>query len=161
MGEQMAADCDYRFLLDVRKYASDKVGQLEFDNDLLRRIIKDSSKEEKEITDEELAKSVDALKWQLMRDRLLVDCGVKLENEELKQTAMQAARFQFAQYGMSGIPDEYIENYAETMLKDDNQRTALIDRALETKLSTALKNVVTLKRKKVTIEEFNDLFKND
>ena len=161
MGEQMVGECDYRFLIDVRKYTTDKVGKLEFAEDILRRIIQQNQKEEKEVTDEDLAKSIDALKWQLIRDQLLVSAGVKIEDKDVKQMAIDTARAQFAQYGMAGIPDEYLENYAESMLKDENQRHSLIDRAIETKLTAALKNVVTLKRQKVTVEEFYDLFKKD
>ena len=44
------------------------------------------------------------------------------------------------------------------MLTKEEQRANLMERAIETKLSSALKNVVKLNRKSVTLEEFNKLF---
>ena len=50
------------------------------------------------------------------------------------------------------------KQYADKMLQDENQRRSLIDRALDTKLSAALKNVVKLEHKQVSLDEFNKLF---
>ena len=92
------------------------------------------------------------------RDQLVKQTEIKVTDEELHQTAVQAARFQFAQYGINNIPDQYLENYAKDMLTKEEQRANLMERAIETKLSSALKNVVKLNRKSVTLEEFNKLF---
>ncbi|MBQ7540074.1 MAG: trigger factor, partial [Bacteroidaceae bacterium] len=96
--------------------------------------------------------------WQMERDQLVKQTEIKVTDEELHQTAVQAARFQFAQYGINNIPDQYLENYAKDMLTKEEQRANLMERAIETKLSSALKNVVKLNRKSVTLEEFNKLF---
>ena len=157
--QQFAADSDYRLLIDVRKHLEKRVGKLEFDEELLRRILKASNDEkEAEKIDEEFDKSLAELQWHLMRTRLIEQTDVKVEPQELQATAQQAARFQFAQYGMSNIPDEYLRQYADKMLQDENQRRSLIDRALDTKLSAALKNVVKLEHKQVSLDEFNKLF---
>ena len=159
MEQQFAADSDYRFLLDVREYLAKKVGKLEFAEKFLKRIMKaNNPKMEDKTIDENYEKSIDELQWQMERDQLVKQNEIKVTDEELHQTAIQAARFQFVQYGINNIPDQYLESYAKNMLEKEEQRTSLVERALETKLSSVLKNVVKLNRKSVTLEEFNKLF---
>ena len=64
---------------------------------------------------------------------------------------------QFAQYGMTNIPEEYLDNYAEEMLKKPEQADQFVSQAADRKLMTALKEVVTLDRKEISFEEFSKL----
>jgi trigger factor len=66
-------------------------------------------------------------------------------------------RAQFAQYGMSNVPDDVLENYANEQLKKRENIDNFVDRAVDVKLTEALKNVVKLNAKEVTFEEFNKL----
>jgi trigger factor len=59
---------------------------------------------------------------------------------------------------MLNIPEEYIDNSVKEMMKKRETVDNLIDRAIEIKLGTALKEMVTLNTKDVTTEEFNKLF---
>jgi trigger factor len=61
---------------------------------------------------------------------------------------------------MMNIPDEYLEGSVKEMLKKRETVDNLIDRCIEVKLGTALKELVTLENKKVTAEEFNKMFEN-
>ena len=70
---------------------------------------------------------------------------------------MEAARAQFAQYGMTNIPEEYLENYANEILKQKNSADALVDRSIDRKLSAVLKTVVKLNQKEVSVEDFNKM----
>ena len=80
-----------------------------------------------------------------------------MEDDDLKQIAKEAARAQFAQYGMNNIPDEYLENYAQEMLKKRENVEGLVDRAVDVKLTEALKKVVKLDEKEVSLEDFQKL----
>jgi len=59
---------------------------------------------------------------------------------------------------MLNIPKEYLEDSVKEMLKKRETVDNLIDRCIELKLATALKDKVTLDRKTVTQEEFNKMF---
>ena len=76
----------------------------------------------------------------------------------MKETAVQAARFQFAQYGMTDIPEEYLEQYATEMLKKREQVNALVERCIDTKLVEAVKSVGTLDHKSISVEDFSKMF---
>ena len=64
---------------------------------------------------------------------------------------------QFAQYGMDNVPEEYLDNYVDELLKKRENIDAFLDRAVDRKLTNALKASVKLNEKEVTLEEFNKL----
>ena len=103
--------------------------------------------------------SIKELAWHLIKEQLVEAQGIKVDNDDLKAVAKEAARAQFAQYGMSNVPDEYLENYANDMLKKKENIDGIVDRAVDTKLTAALKGVVKLNKKAVTMEEFQKLLK--
>ncbi|MBR1732189.1 MAG: trigger factor [Alloprevotella sp.] len=156
---QHEADADYRFLIDLRAYAEKKVGDLEFPKAELRRLMLSNNKDKGEkYVDEHFDKSIEELRWHLIRERLAQTHGIKVEEQDLRQAAISATRFQFAQYGMNNIPDEYLEQYASEMLKKQEQVNQLAERVIDQKLTAALKNVVKLTRKRISVEDFQKLF---
>ena len=65
---------------------------------------------------------------------------------------------QFAQYGMMNIPEDILENYAKEMLKKKEQIDGLVNRSIEVKLAEAIKGLVKLNHKTVSVEDFNKMF---
>ena len=152
-------DSDYKFLLDVRSYMENKVGNLEFPDELLKKIMKANNKDKDEkFVDENYEKSIVELKWHLIKEQLVEANNVKVDDKDVKSAAVQAARFQFAQYGMNNIPDEYLENYAQEMLKNREQVNGLVERCIDQKLTEDLKEVVTLNHKAISAEDFTKMF---
>ena len=60
---------------------------------------------------------------------------------------------------MSNVPDEYLDNYAQEMLKKRENIDGLVDRAVDVKLTAALKSLVKLNEKDITLDEFQKLLK--
>ena len=159
LAKQFEADSDYKFLLDLRAYAEKKVGELEFPNEMLKRIMITNNKDtDASFVEENFENSIKELKWHLIKEQLAEANKVKVEDKDIKATALEAARFQFAQYGMANIPDEYLEQYAQQMLKDQNQVNGLVERAIDKKLTDVLKKVVKLNRIAISQEDFGKLF---
>ena len=155
---QLAANSDYRFMLDVRKYMEKKVGELTFPEALLKRIMLNNNKDKGEdFVEKNFKASVDELKWHLIKEQLVAANGIKVEDDDLKQVAKAAIRQQFAQYGMTNVPEDVLENYAEEQLKKREQVDQFVDRAVDAKLTEALKGIVKLNKKEVTLDEFNKL----
>ena len=158
---QHVLDSDYKFLLDLRAYCEAKVGEVEFPNEVLKKVMLNNNKEKGEAyVEEHFEASINELKWHLIKEKLVKANDIKLEQADVKVAAVEAARMQFAQYGMNNVPVEYLENYAEEMLKNKQQAQSLIERSIETKLVAALKNVLNLNHKAVSAEEFGKLFEN-
>lgn len=155
---QFAVDSDFKFIQDVRKYAEAKVGELTFPDALLKRIMLNNNKDKGEdYVEKNYAMSVKELAWHLIKEQLATANNVKVEEADVIATAKEAARAQFAQYGMNNIPEEYIENYAKDMLKKGDYTDSFVDRAVDRKLTEALKAVVKLNEKTVTLDEFNKM----
>jgi trigger factor len=158
ISQQFKADSDYKFLLDIREHMEKKVGKLEFPEAILKRVMLNNNKDKgADFVEKNFEASIKELAWHLIKEQLVSAQGIKIEDADLKETAKEAARAQFAQYGMSNIPDEYLENYAQEMLKKRENVDGLVDRAVDVKLTAALKNVVKLDEKEISLEDFQKM----
>ena len=158
ISQQFKSDSDYKFLLDVRAHMEKKVGKLEFPEAILKRVMLNNNKDKgADFVEKNFEASIKELGWHLIKEQLVAAQNIKIEDDDLKNVAKEAARAQFAQYGMSNVPDEYLENYAQDMLKKRENVDGLVDRAVDMKLTAALKNVVKLNEKDITLEDFQKL----
>ena len=159
---QFAVDSDFRFMIDLRKYITDRVGEVEFPEALLKRFMKQNNPDkDEEYFEKNFAPSIAELKWQLLKEQLADQLEIKIEQNDVLETAKEVTRMQFAQYGMTNVPEEAIENYANGMLKDKQQTEGLVSRTEDRLIGAKAKDVVTLQRKSVTREEFNKLFQEN
>ena len=155
---QLAANSDYKFLLDIRKYMEKKVGELQFPEALLKRVMLNNNKDKGEdFVEKNFKASIDELKWHLIKEQLVSATQVKVEDADLKAVAREAIRAQFAQYGMSNVPDDVLDNYADEQLKKRENVENFVDRAIDQKLMQALKGIVKLNEKEVSLDEFNKM----
>ena len=158
ISQQFKADSDYKFLLDVRAHMEKKVGKLEFPEALLKRVMLNNNKDKgQDFVEKNFEASIKELGWHMIKEQLVAAQEIKVEDADLKNVAKEAARAQFAQYGMSNVPDEYLENYAAEMMKKRENVDGLVDRAVDVKLTAALKNVVKLEEKDITLEDFQKM----
>ena len=156
---QYEADSDYKFLIDVRNNAANKVGKLQFADDLMKRIMLENNKEKgEEFVSEHYDKSIEELSWHLIKEKLVAAYGIKVEQDDILNMAKEATRAQFAQYGMINVPDELLENYSKEMMKKRESVESLVNRAVEAKLSEILKEKVTLNHKAISSADFNKMF---
>lgn len=157
---QLEANSDYKFMLDVRTYCENKVGELTWPDELLKRIMLLNNKDKGEdFVEKNYAESIKQLEWHLIKEQLVKANEIKIEDADVKAAAIEMARMQFAQYGMTNVPDEYVENYANELLKKREAVDNFVERAIDVKLAAALKNTVTLNNKEVTLDEFNEMMK--
>ena len=157
---QLEANSDYKFMLDVRTYCENKVGELTWPDELLKRIMLLNNKDKGEdFVEKNYAESIKQLEWHLIKEQLVKANEIKIEDADVKAAAVEMARMQFAQYGMTNVPDEYVENYANELLKKREAVDNFVERAIDVKLAAALKNTVTLNNKEVTLDEFNEMMK--
>ena len=158
ISQQFKSDSDYKFLLDVRAHMEKKVGKLEFPEAILKRVMLNNNKDKgADFVEKNFEASIKELGWHLIKEQLVAAQNIKIEDDDLKNVAKEAARAQFAQYGMSNVPDEYLDNYAQDMLKKKEYVDGLVDRAIDVKLTAALKQVVKLNEKDITMEDFQKM----
>ncbi len=156
---QFAPDSDYKFLLDVREYLTNKIGKLEFPDALLKRIMLMNNEEKGEaFVNENYDKSIEELTWHLIKEQLVNQFEIKIDNDDVLAMAKNATRAQFAQYGMMNVPEDLLESYSKEMLKKKESVDNLVNRAIEAKLANSLKDNVTLDEKSIALDEFNKMF---
>ena len=148
-------ESDYKLLMDVREYLMNKVGKLEFNEAILRRIMDSNKAEGETVSEEDFQKSLTELRWHLVKEQLAKKFEIKIDDNDVLGVAKAATRDQFAQYGMANVPEDLLENYAKEMLKQEKTREALINRAVDVKLIQAIKAAITLNEEKVSVEDFN------
>ena len=156
--EQMVQNADFRFLQDVRKHIEKKIGEVKYADDLMKRIMLANNKDKgMEYVEKNYEASIKELTWSLAKNQLVEAQKIKIEDADVKAVAIDVTRMQFAQYGMTSVPEEYLEQYAEGMLKNREQVDNLVNAAVDRKLMAALKDVVKLDKKTISFEEFGKL----
>lgn len=158
----LARDAEYRFTIDAKKVMLKKF-KFDLPVEFLKRwlLLVNEDKFTSEQIEEDFPKFEDDLKWQLIRDQIVKEQEIKVEAEEVKQSAKEMALMQFQQYGMMNVPDENLESYANEMLKNEEEQRKNIERILETKVVDYIRENVKLDNKQITIDKFNKLFENN
>lgn len=160
--DQFAPDSDYKFLLDAKELLEKKVGDVQFPDAFLKRWLLASGEERTaESIEEDYPKIIADLKFHLIKEQIAKDKDLTIENEDMKIIAMQAAKAQFAQYGMMNLPDEMVENYANDMLKNKDNARNLLDRAMENKIIDSLKTTLGVEEKSISLDEFRKFFEKE
>ncbi|MGQ9620031.1 MAG: trigger factor [Bacteroidales bacterium] len=155
----LANESNYKLALDLKELASEKT-KFELPEKFLKKWL---LRENKEATEEQIEKEFNSfikdLKWQLILKKIAKDNDIKITDEEVLREAEKLTRYQFLQYGLFYATDEQITSYAREMVERENDARRIADRLLEKKVIEQLKGIVTLETQKVTIDEFNRLFK--
>ncbi len=156
--DQMNQNADFRLLQDVRTYVESKIGEVKYADELMKRIMLANNKDKgAEYVDKNYEASIKELTWSLAKNQIVEALGIKIEDADVKAAAIDMTRMQFAQYGMNSVPEEYLTQYAEEMLKKPEQVDTFINIAVYRKLMVALKDVVTLETKEISFEDFQKL----
>ncbi len=162
LAAQFKNDSQFKFLVDLRKYLVNRIGALEYPDEMLKRIMKLNNPEKDEaFVNDNFDKSKEELTWHLIKEQLSDQFEIKVEQADVMETAKQLTRIQFAQYGMTNVPDEMLNNYAQEMLKNRQQSENLVYRTVENKIATAALALVKLNEKEVSLEDFNKMFQNE
>ena len=156
---QFIPESDYRFMVDAEKKLVGKLSDVAFPVDFLKRwLLATDEKKTAESIDADMPKMIEELKWHLLKEDIAKKNDLKVEQQDIMETAKSITKAQFAQYGMANVPDDLLTQYAGEMLKKPEQLRNLEDQALSRKVADFLKNTVKLNVKEISTEEFNKLF---
>ena len=156
----LSEETKYRFGIDVKEAVMKKMEKVAFPEDFLKRwVLETNEKMTQEELDKDFPKMLDELKWQLAKDQLMKEYNIDVQKEEVENFAKRVAKMQFLQYGLMNVDDAMLANYANEMLKNENQLRGIVERVVEDKIFEALKGVVKVEAKTVSQEDFDKLFK--
>ena len=159
IANQLKSDSNYRFTVDAERVLKKKVGELELPDEFLKRFLQARNQDgEENKMDEQYPQMREQLVWQLIKEKIAHNYDVKVEVEDKMRLARYYAAQQFAQYGMTNIPDDVIDKYAHEFLAKPESSEQIQNRAFEDKVFATIKENVGLDEKEVSVEEFNKLF---
>ena len=160
IASDLAGNSEQLFQADTEKYLMDKYGDMQLPVNFLKKWLVARNEElTAENIDKEFEAMLPSLKWQLIREKVSAELKVEIKEEDLLGYAKAIAYQQFAQYGITNMDDETIEQSAKRLLNDRDTRSRMVERLSDIKLMTAVKEAVTLDNKTVSLEEFRDLVK--
>lgn len=159
IANQLKADSFFRFTMDAKDAILKAVGDIELPDAVLKDYLVQANEQlNEENVDEAYASMLPQLVWQLVRDQIAEQLAIKVEEDDMLNTARQLAMQQFVQYGMNNVPADVLDKYARDILADKKYREQLFNQTLEQKLFRGIQASVTEDPKEVTVEQFNALF---
>jgi len=157
--ENLVSDSEYKFGVDAQEMLVAKFNDLTFPDEFLKRWVLSSNENlTTETLEADYDKMIIDLKWQLIKSKIQKNTELKVEAQDVEEYAKKVAKAQFAQYGMIGMDDEILANYAKDMIKKEETLKSMIERVTEEKIFAAVKEAVKIDTKEVSIEEFNKMF---
>ncbi len=160
MASQYERESDYRFGIDVRDNMIKKAA-LDLPVDFLKRwLLETNENMTSEQVESEFSNYEDDFRWQLIKDHLYKVHDIKVNEQEIRDSAREVARAQYQQYGIMDIPDEYLDSYANELLSKKEEARRITDRKLEEKLLNFIKNTAKVEEKEISVDKFKKLFDN-
>lgn len=157
---EFAQESDYRFMLDAREALIEKAA-IALPEQFLKRWLHNAN--EGKFTMEEIEKDFELFlkdfRWQMIRQFITNEQKIQITREHLLDHARKIAAYQFAMYGLQNAPQEQIDTYAESLLKNEKEGRRIIEKVEDELVLDYVRSVVTLDKKSITIEKLQELTK--
>ena len=155
---EYAQEADFRFSKDAKTYLLEKADVTVAEKFLKRWIyVINDGKFSMEDIEKDWAYFIVDYKWQMVRSYLMQKYNVQIEEADLLASAKGFAAYQFAMYGMNNVPEEQLEAFAKNILSQEEQGRRILDQVENEKTFAAVREVVSLKKKKISVEKFREL----
>ena len=152
-------ESDYRFRIDAREILAKKI-KTNLPEEFLKRwlVAINEGKFSEEQVEKEFEQFQQDLQWQLIKDKIVKENNLQINEDDMKSAAKDVARMQFSQYGMNNVPDEHLEQFAQRILEKQEDRNNIKSRVVENKVFEFIKGTVKIDEKEISSEKFNKLF---
>lgn len=151
-------ESDYRLSKDIREYFVAKA-DIRLPEAFLKRWLFHIN--EGKFTMEQIEAEFEAFlvdyRWQIVRDYFMEKYGLKVEMEDMQQAAEAFVSYQYAMYGMGGVPQDMVKEAAKSVLADEKQSRNIFESVQDQKVLTELKKHIGLDPKEISVEDFREL----
>lgn len=158
MKAEYAQESDYRFMLDARDYLIEKAAITVPENFLKRWLF---TANEGKFSMEEIEKDfglfLKDFRWQMIRQYFVKEQKLDVNREDLLTQAKSIAAYQFAMYGLPNVPEEQLNQYAESLLSNEKEGRRIFDKVEEDKVIGYVRSVVKLDKKSVSVEKLREM----
>ena len=148
----------YRLSKDIRDYLVEKAG-LTLPEEFLKRwlTLMNKDKVDEETIEKEFPAFLQDYRWQLVRGHLMDSLGLKIDQKDIQEAAESYVRYQYAMYGMGGVPDEIVKENAKNVLADEKQFNRVIEQVEDNKVLDAVKGIIKITPKRISVDKFRAL----
>lgn len=156
--EMLNENSFYRFAEDAHAVLLKKLEGIAFPEEFLKRwVLATNEKLTLEDVEKEFPQMVEALKWQLIRNKIAKEHEIKVEMEDIEEYAKKVLKAQYAQYGITNFPEDLLVEYAKESLKKEGTAEKYFEQVLGNKVIAIVKDAVKLNTKTISLDEFNQL----
>ncbi len=158
MKGEYAQESDYRFMLDARDTLIEKAA-IKLPEEFLKRWL--YTVNEGKFTMEEIEKDFNLFaqdfRWQMIRESVKKDQSIEVKREDLVNHAKKVAAYQFAMYGLPNVPEQQLNQYAESLLANEKEGRRIYEKVEDDLVLDYVRSVVTLESKPISIDELHKL----
>jgi trigger factor len=158
IARDMGRETEWAFNHQVRKLLMEKAA-LPMPEAFLRRWLfaVNEGKFTMEQIDAEFPQFLDMMRWNQVQKYYAEKLELKVAPDDALAEAKNYAAMQFAQYGMTNVGDETLAGYAAQILQNKDEARKIYDRLFEQKVIDAVAQMLDVKTKKVSPEEFGKI----
>ena len=155
---EYAQESEFRFTKDAKDYLLKKAGIVLPEKFLKRWVfVANDGKFTMEEIEKDFPLFLEDFRWNMVRGYLMDKYQVKVEEADLLASAKAFAAYQFAMYGIGNVPEDQLETYAKSILSQEKEGRRVLEQVEDQKTLEAVRAVVTLDTKTVSVEEFREL----
>lgn len=107
-----------------------------------------------ETIDEKYAPEAAYLRSTLFQEAVISANGIQVNEEDLLAASVNYTKRMFFGYNLNIPVSDYLTQYAQEQLKDNNYRSRMLNMAIETKVLAALKDMVTINVEELQVDDF-------
>jgi len=155
---QFKPSVDHLFIHQAKDLIVEKMKDVTFPDAFLKRWLLETSDERTpEQLEEDYPRILEDLKFHIAKQKIVEENELKVEYQDIEALAAEVAKAQFAQYGMTNLPADVLQNYTKSLLEKEETVQNLVERATEDKVIDWLKANVSVMEKEIYSKEFNEL----
>ena len=154
IAQEYKQEADFRFVLDAREYLLNKTN-IELPEEFMKKWLFtiNEGKFTMEDIEKDFALFCKDFRWQMISQYIMREQKMDITREEVLAVAKQMAKYQFAMYGLNDVPEEQLNQYAESILANEKEGRRIVEKTEQDKVIGYVKSVVTLDEKSISIED--------
>ncbi|MBT8395189.1 MAG: trigger factor, partial [Bacteroidia bacterium] len=153
--KQFVQQSDQKLLNDVTEYLVEST-KFDLPAEFLQKWIQNSGEEplDENQAKEEYEKSEKGLRYQLIEGKLMQENNIKVDIEDVKESAKAMIKVQMAQFGQMNPSEKELEDISARVLSNQDEVKRISEQVVSQKLLAFYKEKANIKTKEITYENF-------
>ena len=160
LGSYYVAESEKQLEAEINKVL-EKNHKLTLPDDFLKRWLQGTKPDtyNKDNVDELYSDESNVLRKQLIREKIAEQENVEVSDEDINQTSFAYTAQMLRQYGLNNPDPAMIQNFEAKNREEKNYLLRIRDVVVEKKVIDKVKDMITLKSKKISVDKFYDQIK--